>query len=450
MSMFKSSLCLALVVSAPAALLAQPAPQFAPLVDYHQHLLSKAGLALLQKPTAAVAVPADVQALFRSMTEQWNNPAALAELYTEDVIALANLDKPLEPWVRGRLATSQYVGTVYGRPYTLTPVSYRQEGNRARVAGFFTRGEGEAARHFAYFYFDLVRQPDEKLRIAVDVRTLQQPPQYLETISGEQLVKLLDGAGIRQAVVLSDAYWFDSPEYRQPGQSDAEVYALVRAENDWTARQASASNGRLIAFCSFNPLADHALRELQRCNSLGAFRGLKLHLQMSQVNLRSQPDVRKLRGVFQAADKLRIPITVHAQTRENYNAEAARTFISEVATVAPNIPITIAHLWGGGPFAPEPLEVYVAAVENGHKGTKNLYFDVAEAALVAGGDKAMLAKIADAIRRVGPDRILFGSDAVGTTTLPPDKAAAQFRRDVPLTDEEFARMANNKLRFVPQ
>jgi predicted TIM-barrel fold metal-dependent hydrolase len=419
-------------------------------VDYHQHLLSKAGLALLQKPTATVAVPADVQALFRSMTERWNNPAALAELYTEDVVAVANLDKPLEPWVRGRQAASQYVGTVYGRPYTLTPVFYRQEGNHARVAGFFTRGEGDAARHFAYFYFDLVRQPDKELRIAVDVRTLQQPPKYLETISGEQLVKLLDAAGIRQAVVLSDAYFFDSPEYRQPGQSDAEVYASVRAENDWTAQQTSASNGRLIAFCSFNPLAEHALRELRRCKSLRVFRGLKLHLQMSQVDMRSQSDVRKLKRVFKAADELRMPIMVHAQTRENYNADAARTFISEVATVAPSIPVVIAHLWGGGPFAPEPLEVYVAAVEKGLKGTKNLYFDVAEAALVAGGDKSMLAKIADAIRRVGPDRILFGSDAVGTSTLPPDKAAAQFRRDIPMTDEEFAKIADNKLPFMPQ
>lgn len=429
---------------------AQPAPQFAPLVDYHQHLASKAGLSLLQKSTAETPVPADVQALFRAMTENWNRPAALAELYTEDAIVLASLDKPLEPWVQGREAASQYIGTVYGRPYAVTPVLYQEAGNGARVSGFFTRGEGEDLRHFAYFYLDLVRQADGRVRIAADVRTFQPQPQYLDTISGEQLVKLLNAAGIRQAVVLSDAYWFDSPEYRQPHQTNAEVYALVRAENDWTARQASDSNGRLIAFCSFNPLADYAISELQRCKSTGVFRGLKLHLQMSQVDLHSPSDVRKLRRIFQRADELRLPITVHAQTRENYNAEAARIFLSEIVTAAPNVPITIAHLWGGGPFAPEPLEVYVEAAEKGGKGTRNLYFDVAEAALVADGDRSMLGKIANAIRRVGPERILFGSDAVGTATLPPASAAAQFRRDVPLTDEEFARISQNALPFVSQ
>jgi hypothetical protein len=67
---------------------------------------------------------------------------------------------------------------------------------------------------------------------------------------------------------------------------------------------------------------------------------------------------------------------------------------------------------------------------------------------VANGDKAMLAKIADAIRRIGPAHILFGSDAVGSSTLPPDKAAAQFRADVPLTPEEFATIAANRLPFV--
>jgi predicted TIM-barrel fold metal-dependent hydrolase len=206
----------------------------------------------------------------------------------------------------------------------------------------------------------------------------------------------------------------------------------------------------LVAFCSFNPLADYALKELARCKSGGGFAGLKLHLQMSGVDLHKGADVEKVREVFATADKLGLPIIVHAQTAAEYDAAAAQTFVDKILPAAPHINVIIAHLWGGGPFAPKPLQVYVDAVGRQAPGTKNLYFDVAEAALVAGGDKEVLAQIANAIHRIGAQHILFGSDAVGGSALPPEKAAAQFRNDVPLTAEEFATIAANRLPFLRQ
>ncbi|MBV9958227.1 MAG: amidohydrolase family protein, partial [Acidobacteria bacterium] len=159
-------------------------------------------------------------------------------------------------------------------------------------------------------------------------------------------------------------------------------------------------------------------------------------------------DVEKVREVFAAADKLGLPITVHAQTAPEYDAAAAQAFVDKILPAAPHITVIIAHLWGGGPFAPKPLQVYVDAVSRHAPGTKNLYFDVAEAALVAGGNKEKLAQIADAIHRIGAQHILFGSDAVGSSTLQPEKAAAQFRNDVPLTPEEFTTIAANRLPFL--
>ncbi len=433
--------CVAAAIAAPPAA-GQPAdaaPRFAPLVDYHQHLASPAGTALLNRTAPAVALPPDVAAVMTRMTDSWDKPAALADLYTEDALALANFARPFEAWVRGRKATSDYIGTLYGRPYRITPTVFAASGSQAQVAGFFTRGE----RHFGYFYFGLVKEADGAWRIAVDNRIFEPKPDYQETISGEQLIGLLDAAGIRRAVVLSDAYWFDSPSYRLPGQTDAQVHALVRAENDWTADQAARSGGRLVALCSFNPLASHALAELRRCAAGKRFAGLKFHLQMAEVDLAKPADLAALRAVFAEANRLDMPIIVHAQTKTGYDRRAAETFINQVVAEAPAIPVTIAHLWGGGPFAAEPLAVYAEAVASGNPAARNLWFDVAEAALVAGGDKDMLAAIAAAIRKIGPNRILFGSDAVGSRTLPPDKAAAQFRRDLPLSDEEFAIIAGN-------
>ena len=442
----------ALLVSRASAQTEAPAAprRFAPAVDYHQHLGSRAGAALLNRSLPKVDVPSEVAAFLKSMTDHWNDPAFLSDLYTEDAIVLANLRDWRKPWLQGNRNAADYIGKLYGRPYAVTPVVYSTDGSRVRLAGYFTRGEGENARHFAFFYFELVKGRDGRWRIAVDDRTFEPPPLYQETISGEQLLQLLDAAGIQQAVVLSDAYWFDSPSYRVAGEGSAEEYKRVQAENDWTAAEAAKSGGRLVAFCSFNPLADYALKELARCKSSGAFAGLKLHLQMSGVDLHKAADVEKVREVFATADKLGLPISVHAQTVPDYDAAAAQAFVDKILLAAPHVTVIIAHLWGGGPFAPKPLQVYVDAVSRQAPGTKNLYFDVAEVALVGDGNKERLAQIADAIRRIGAQHILFGSDAVGSSALPPEKATAQFRNDVPLTAEEFATIAANRLPFLRQ
>jgi predicted TIM-barrel fold metal-dependent hydrolase len=428
-------------VSATAAF--QPAT-FAPVVDYHQHLASPAGAALLNRSLPAITLPSDLASVLKRRSDNWDNPTALADLYTENALVLANYVKPNRGWIRGRDSAAKYIGaSVFGRPYRLTPIASETRDGAAHIAGYYTRGEGEMTRHFGYFYFDLEKQRDDAWRIAQETMTLEPRPVYQETISGQQLIALLDSAGIGRAVVLSDAYWFDAPEYRLPSDNSATVYAKVRAENDWTADQAAKSGGRLVAFCSFNPLEAYALTELRRCVSSRRFAGLKLHLQVSGVDLLKPEHVARVRRVFELANQLRFPITVHAQTKVSYGRDAAQVFVTRLLTAAPDIPVTIAHLWGGGPFAPEALAVYVDAATSQTPAARNLYFDVAEAALVANGSSEMLQAIAAAIRRIGPERILFGSDAVGTTALPPLQAAAQFRKDVPLTEGEFRIIASN-------
>src|SRR5579885_3420495 len=59
---------------------------------------------------------------------------------------------------------------------------------------------------------------------------LPDPP---ATVNADNLVALLDTAGIRRALVLSVAYQFSNPN-RPPMPGE---YAKVRAENDWTSAQ---------------------------------------------------------------------------------------------------------------------------------------------------------------------------------------------------------------------
>ena len=71
----------------------------------------------------------------------------------------------------------------------------------------------------------------------------------LETVFADDLVKLLDQAGIQRAVILSTAYQFGNPN--RPAVDDE--YGKVRAENDWTSREVARFPDRLRGFLRSQP-----------------------------------------------------------------------------------------------------------------------------------------------------------------------------------------------------
>jgi predicted TIM-barrel fold metal-dependent hydrolase len=414
---------------------AQQRSPIVPLVDHHQHLLSPAVAELESRTLPTVELPQDLARLLRDITARWNDKTALADLYTED-----SLVQSTEPpgWIRGRAAVAAYLSSRFARAYNLTPVVYRIEGSAGHISGYLTRGEGASTQHFGYFYLALGKGRDGVWRIAAEIPTFPGPT-VTEREDGERLVALLDEAGIRSAVVLSDAYFFDSPK----NAPVADAYAKVRAENDWTAQQAERFPDRLIAFCSFNPLADYALAELDRCKKNPQIRGLKLHFGMSGVDLKKPEHVDKVRRVFQAANALRLPIIVHVRADQTYGREHAEILLSQLIAAAPDIPVQIAHLWGGEGFSDSALAVYANAVSAGDPRTKNLYFDVAQAALVARGSEETLRTIATRIRQIGLRRILYGSDGPVTEAQTPREAWEDLRTAVPLTEDELRTIASN-------
>ena len=274
-----------------------------------------------------------------------------------------------------------------------------------------------------------------------------------QPIVGQQLVAMLERAGIKRAVVLSDAYWFDSPRraaaLRDVGVDD--VYAAVRAENDWTAREVARFPDRLVAFCSFNPLKEYALRELGRCAENGTFRGLKLHFASSAVDLKDTQHVERVRRVFEAANAHRLAMIVHVRGDRSYGREHAEIFLNRLLPAAPDIPVQIAHLWGGDGFsegAVSALVAYADAVSGRHRATRNLYFDVTQLALILGGQRDALQRMAALIRQIGLGRILYGSDGPMFGNVQPAEAWGTFRREMPLTADEFRTIANNIAQYV--
>ncbi len=268
----------------------------------------------------------------------------------------------------------------------------------------------------------------------------------VSALGADDLIPLLDSAGIRRAVVLSVAYMSGSPSRTVENE-----YARVRAENDWAAAQAARYPDRLIAFCGFNPLKDYALEELARCAADRRFgRGIKLHFGNSDVRLDQSAHVDRLRRVFQAANQHGTAIVVHLRAsisrQRPYGAAQARIFLEQLLPLAPDVPVQIAHLAGTGPGYDDPpadsaMAVLAEAVVRGSRYARRLWFDVTSV-VDTGISPANAALVARRIRQVGIERVLFGSDAAVGDNLRPRESWAVFR-GLPLTDDEMARIADN-------
>ena len=263
---------------------------------------------------------------------------------------------------------------------------------------------------------------------------------------GKALLAELDSAGVGKAVVLSVGYTFADERKKLPDPD-----RLTRDENDWTSGQVAASRGRLIGFCSANPLRDAALTELERCLGLPGMRGIKLHFGNGGISLRDPAHAARLAQVFAAAERRGAPVLVHMRARggSNYGGEDARLFLDRLVSVAPSIDIIVAHLGYSGPGYPDADSVMAAfgeAAERGDPHMRRVYFDVATD-VTEETTPANAALVARRIRQVGPSHVLYGSDL-----SPPGGSIGAgwriFRDRVPLTAEEMRTIAGNVLAFA--
>jgi predicted TIM-barrel fold metal-dependent hydrolase len=404
----------------------------APDVDHHQHLLSPQGAALLNNPRTAADIPAAVTQVLQQHEAAWNEPTRLADIYSADAVVM---DDDAEEWLRGREAVARYIGTRFAKPYQITPIAYTGDDRRIRLAAYYSRGEGAERRHIGSAMIELVREGDQ-WRIATEYPIFPGPPRS-EPLDAQQLVAMLDAAHIKRAVVLSVGYWFDSPT--RPSTRSA---AAMQAENTWTAEQAARFPDRLIAFCSLNPVSDAAIETLRHCAADRRFKGLKLHFANSRVDLLNADHVRRIREVLAAANRAGLPIVAHVRNSDTYGAREAHVILEKLLPAAPDVPIQIAHLWGGANFAPDALAVYAEAVAARRPATRRLYFDVADAALVANTPE-LAQVVADRLRQIGLDRILYGSDAAFGNHPDPGGSWAAFRKGIALSPAELEKIAHN-------
>lgn len=270
--------------------------------------------------------------------------------------------------------------------------------------------------------------------------------QKIQPITAQDVITLLDAAGIGRGVLLSTAY-----SYGRPGREPQDEYAKVRAENDWNGVQAALFPQRLVAFCSFNPLKAYALAELDRCSKdPNLRRGIKMHFGNSDVQLEDPGQLEKIKAIFRAANSRRMAIVVHmrASISKNrpYGAEQARIFLEQLLPLAPDITVQIAHLAASGPGyddpkAQEALGVFAGAMEDHDRRARNLWFDITTVAVPANSAE-LSALLVKRIRQIGVKKILYGTDAALGGNLRPRESWEAFCR-LELSEKEKNIIAKN-------
>ena len=275
--------------------------------------------------------------------------------------------------------------------------------------------------------------------------------QKIEPIFAKDVIALLDAAGIERAVLLSTAY-----AYGRPGREPQNEYEMVKEENDWNAIQSALYPDRLTAFCSFNPLKDYALTELDRCSKDPKFgRGIKLHIGNSDVQVSEPAHLEKLKAVFKAANERRMAIVMHYRAsfskERPYGADQARVLIEQLLPLAGDIIVQIAHLGSSGPGYDDPkadalMDVFVDAIVKKDKRMRNVFFDLTTNVHPSNSPERS-AMVLKRIREIGPEHILYGSDAALSGNQPPRDAWAEILK-LGLSEKELKVIANNRAPYL--
>jgi len=168
--------------------------------------------------------------------------------------------------------------------------------------------------------------------------------------------------------------------------------------NVFVAEAVAKYPDRLIAFASVSPLAEKdPAQELERVIERYGFKGLKLHPRRQALGVEHADKVAR---VVRTAAQLGVPTVLDAFP---YGGRALRDttleLIERVAEMVPEAGIIIAHMGGHRLFDALTLA----------RSSRNIYFDTS-LILTRFKGSSLEQDIFYAIRRLGPERCIYGSD----------------------------------------
>lgn len=191
------------------------------------------------------------------------------------------------------------------------------------------------------------------------------------------LLSQMETAAVRQAVVLA-------------------LDPLV--SNEFVASVCRQHAEKLVGFASVNPWnTGAAMEELERAVHELGLRGLKLHPRLQEFGV---DDLNLVRPLVERAAQLRIPVVVDAfpQGADWYKRREVE-MIGALASAVPQATLIMAH--GGG------FRVWEAFVVL--RSCRNVLIDLSLTPHFFRGSR-IVQDLAYVVRRLGPERVLFGSD----------------------------------------
>ncbi len=216
-------------------------------------------------------------------------------------------------------------------------------------------------------------------------------------------------------------------------EAGAEAIARLRRRNAWTC-EIARQHPQLVPFISVDPSmgGEEAVAELSACLSAGA-QGIKLH----PANQRYEPSDKRLWPLYEEAQRLELPIISHSGLSfgRKLGAFASPSAFAPVLEQFPRLTLVLAHLGEG--YIDESFELV--------KHHPNLFFDCSYA-VEGSADPALIADddVVAIFRRLGVDRILFGSDWPWGHSI---RDADRISR-LPLTDDEKRQILSENARRV--
>ena len=262
----------------------------------------------------------------------------------------------------------------------------------------------------------------------------------------DDVIAVLDEAGIEKGVILSLGYFYGFPEL-QGSEFDDPDY--VRAENRYVAEQVARYPDRLAGFFSVNPTADYALDEVRYWASEGGLLGLKLQLANSGLDFENAEQVEKLGAVLSLLEKHQLPLVVHLRNRNpEYGAATANAFIDLLADKAPGIVLHVAHLAGWGAYDPgtdAALGAFIDAIDEGRLNRDLVYFDIGAVVMEKLPDEA-LEPVPARLRQIGFDHLLVATDWDAAVT--PAQLVESLRSRLDLSDEEWETLLSNQAPYL--
>ncbi|WP_034509689.1 amidohydrolase family protein [Blastococcus sp. URHD0036] len=252
----------------------------------------------------------------------------------------------------------------------------------------------------------------------------------------DDVVASMDGAGIAWSLIVSVVFAQDAVDAAVTAGADreaatADVLAAWHEQNSWAAGAAAARPDRLKAVVGVDPvlMTDAEVEREVRTQLAAGASGIKV----APMFLRRRPDDERMDVVWRLAVELDVPVLSESGAVAPGEAFGHPRHFAEVVRSHPALRLQIAHLgWG----AEDDTAAIVRLSEN----------VVTDTAMRLGGMGEPLdgEAVAATIRRIGVDRVVFG------TNYPMIDQAAHARalRDLPLTDDELRRVGYaNAARF---